>query len=83
MWHVEAQRIVMRSCSRPYNVQEASASSVPGKKKKTKLPELSRPEALESQIMLGDSLLVHGIAKPSSEQSEARYVDSVRLELEV
>lgn len=27
-------------------------------------------EALESQIMLGDSLLVHGIAKPSSEQSE-------------
>ena len=28
-------------------------------------------EALESQIMLGESLLVHGIAKPSSEQSEA------------
>lgn len=28
-------------------------------------------EALESEIMLGDSLLVHGITKPSSEQSEA------------
>eukprot|EP00438_Fugacium_kawagutii_P025806 Skav200484 [mRNA] locus=scaffold450:127124:130649:+ [translate_table: standard] len=27
--------------------------------------------ALENQIMLGDSLLVHGIVKPSAEQSEA------------
>ena len=32
-------------------------------------------QALESEIMLGDSLLVHGITKPSSEQSEAEFFD--------
>ncbi|CAE8742577.1 unnamed protein product, partial [Polarella glacialis] len=30
----------------------------------------THPEAVESQMMLGDALLVHGIAKPMNEQSE-------------